>query len=227
MNRKFQDVQWIFFDLGNTLIDDRAALRAYLRAISVQAWSCGLRVCPNQLERSLATRLATYSANPWEDALLESRGDRELIRDILRRVTYPVHLERPAADAKPLLSSLHEAGYQLGVIANQSPGTEDRLARFGLLSRLSICLSSSELGISKPDDRIFRLAEETAQVPAQFILMIGDRIDFDVRPARKRGWKTIRVAKGITRGQRVRVNLDRADISCSSLTRVSRALFDE
>jgi FMN phosphatase YigB (HAD superfamily) len=31
-------------------------------------------------------------------------------------------------------------------------------------------------------------------------VMIGDRLDNDIRPARLRGWKTIRVAQGFAAG---------------------------
>jgi putative hydrolase of the HAD superfamily len=70
---------------------------------------------------------------------------------------YPKELEQPYEGAEPALQAL-ALRYRIGVIANQSAGTKARLTRWGLMPFISICLSSAEIGLEKPDPAIFRLA---------------------------------------------------------------------
>ena len=61
---------------------------------------------------------------------------------------------------------------------------------------ISNCLCSFELGLEKPDPAIFQLALERARCSPSQAVMIGDRLDNDIRPARLLGWKTIRIMQG-------------------------------
>src|SRR5205823_14564478 len=91
--------------------------------------------------------------------------------------------------------------YKLGVITNQSVGSTERLTRWGLMPLISTCLCSFELRLEKPDPAIFTLALERAGCAPSEAVMIGDRLDNDIRPARQLGWKTVRVAQGFARFQ--------------------------
>jgi HAD superfamily hydrolase (TIGR01549 family) len=108
---------------------------------------------------------------------------------------YPKELEEPYQGAERILQALSQR-YRIGVIANQSGGTEARLTRWGLMPFISICLSSTETGLEKPDLAIFRLALAQARSGPRYAVMIGDRLDNDSRPARLLGWKTIRILQG-------------------------------
>jgi HAD superfamily hydrolase (TIGR01509 family) len=107
--------------------------------------------------------------------------------------------------------------YKIGVIANQSVSSTDRLSKWGLMPWISICLCSFELGLEKPDPAIFELALERVRCSASQAVMIGDRIDNDIRPARLLGWKTIRIAQGFARFQSPRDGLDEADLTLANL----------
>jgi FMN phosphatase YigB (HAD superfamily) len=103
------------------------------------------------------------------------------------------------------------------VIANQSAGTWERLERYDLTPFLSLCLSSTELGLQKPDPAIFQLALEQAQCEPCQAVMIGDRIDNDIQPARLLGWRTIRVLQGFTKVQMPRTSAEEPDFTVSNL----------
>ena len=47
--------------------------------------------------------------------------------------------------------------------------------------------------------------------------MIGDRLDNDIRPARLRGWKTVRILQGFARFQSPRDQFDEADATVAEL----------
>ena len=100
-------------------------------------------------------------------------------------------------DCEETLRALCDRGYRLGIIANQKPGAKDRLDAWGLGRYFSVIASSAELGVSKPDKEIFWQALSMADCRPENAVMVGDRLDNDIRPAKELGMKTIRIRKGI------------------------------
>ena len=86
--------------------------------------------------------------------------------------------------------------YKIGIIANQNPGSRERLEKMGLLKYIDIVVASAEEGVAKPDLRIFRIALERAACKPEEAVMVGDRIDNDIIPAKKIGMKTVWIRKG-------------------------------
>lgn len=213
----FAHVRWIFFDLGNTLVDESRARPNLLAQLARRLRKEGVSVVPRQLARSLKVAFADFEADPWHAALGKHLPCPAATRRILDETPYPKHLEQPYAFTLPLVTHLAAAGFRLGVIANQSRGTKARLRASGLSRYFSCCLASAEVGFAKPDMRIFRLAQEHAGCFGDALMMIGDRLDNDIRPARELGWSTIRILRGLARNQRPRDFLDRPDWSCSFL----------
>ena len=62
--------------------------------------------------------------------------------------------------------------------------TEARLESYGLNPFISLWVSSVEIGLEKPDLAIFQGALKQAQCAPHQALMIGDRVDNDIRPAK-------------------------------------------
>ena len=63
---------------------------------------------------------------------------------------------------------------------------------------ISVVAASAELGVAKPDKRIFQYALETAGCFAGNAVMIGDRLDNDIYPAIEMGMKTVWVRQGFS-----------------------------
>lgn len=57
-------------------------------------------------------------------------------------------------------------------------------------------MASAEAGCAKPDLRIFTMALDKAGCEARDAIMVGDRLDNDIVPAKKLGMKTIWVRQG-------------------------------
>ena len=122
-------------------------------------------------------------------------GDR-----ISARIAWRKDLEKPYPEAVRVISALSKR-YSIGIIANQPPGTEARLVKWGLLRFVSLCIASAEVRLSKPDLAIFKLAMREAGCEPEQAVMIGDRIDNDIASAKCLGWKTIRIKQGLSQGQ--------------------------
>jgi FMN phosphatase YigB (HAD superfamily) len=145
--------------------------------------------------------------------------DLEIRMLVAAEAPYPREMEVPSDGAIEVLHLL-ASRYKIGVIANQSPGSEERLTRWGLMRFVSICTASAEVGLEKPDPAIFDLALREAGCGASDAVMIGDRLDNDIRPARSLGWKTVRVLQGPGRFQVPRDHLDEPDHTVPDLRSV-------
>ena len=211
-----EPVRWVFFDLGCTLIDESAALNDAHRQLIGALATRGVMTSEADLERALKPAWESYKPSPIVHVLSELTGSREEARAALRDIQYDKSLEKPYPETEALLAALADK-VQLGVIANQSPGTEARLRAYGLYDYFQICLASAEEGVAKPKPDLFHRALERANCAPEDALMVGDRIDNDVRPAKILGWRTMRVLQGHGRHQSPRDDDDHADHTIESI----------
>lgn len=98
-------------------------------------------------------------------------------------------------DAIPCLEQLSKK-YKIGVIANQALGTVERLQQHGIQQFIDLVIASAEEGVAKPDPRIYQIALERSGCKPENAVMIGDRIDNDIEPAKRMGMKTIWIKQG-------------------------------
>ncbi|MDE7233699.1 MAG: HAD family hydrolase [Ruminiclostridium sp.] len=176
-----KNIKWLFFDLGSTLIDESECAEYRIRELLKQSNSPSREV----LER----RMKEYSSQnrlPYKDTAKEFG---------LETIKWPHHLEKIYECVPEVLEKLKKK-YQLGVIANQSFGTEERLTEYGIRHYFDVIASSAEEGISKPDLRIFEIALAKAKCVPDEACMIGDRLDNDIDPASRLGMSTVWVKQG-------------------------------
>ena len=169
-------IKWIFFDLGSTLIDESECLEYRIKELLKQPNSPSREVLEQRM-----IELASQNRLPYKDAAAEFG---------LETAKWPKHLEKMYEGVPELLGKLADK-YRLGIIANQSMGTEQRLVNYGIRQYFDIIMSSAEVGISKPDLEIFKIALDKAGCIPENAYMIGDRLDNDIEPAAKIGMHTI------------------------------------
>ena len=86
--------------------------------------------------------------------------------------------------------------YRLGLIANQQSAVREAIRRDGIEPDIEVWAISEDLGFDKPDPRLFRHALDAAAADPERTVMCGDRLDYDVRPARAIGMRTVWVLRG-------------------------------
>ncbi|MBR6412600.1 MAG: HAD family hydrolase [Alphaproteobacteria bacterium] len=176
-----KNINWIFFDLGSTIIDET---KADLHRI--QEMTAGTNVT---VERYYEKRLEFFRQG--------LSGDKEATA-FFGLIKTPWHNEDETLfpDAVATLTELKHRGLKLGVIANQNTGMRERLKNWNLLKYFDVMAISSELGMEKPDPEMFKWALKQANCPAQNAAIVGDRLDNDIVPANQIGMYTIRVLRG-------------------------------
>lgn len=177
---KFADIQWLFFDIGSTLVDESKAYEHRIRD-TIKNSDISYEQCCNTM-----THFAKQGLNAYNEAV-------HLFG--LNRTPWHSEDEFVYPETVSVLDALSKR-YKIGIIANQLPGTQERLNKMRIGEYICLTVSSAEAGIAKPDPAIFRLALERADCAAKNAVMIGDRLDNDIIPAKQLGMHTIWVRQG-------------------------------
>lgn len=224
MALELSGVRWLFFDIGYTLINEDPAAMGRLGQVSDSLAQRGVEASPDELRSALESASSRFDPNPFRSLLLAFTDDEDVIAHVRSSGRYPKELELPYPQAEPLLENLARQ-YKLGIIANQPAGTAERLEGFGLAHYFDICMSSGDVGMEKPDAAIFHMALEQAGCVPAAAVMIGDRLDNDVRPAKALGFRTVRVLQGPHRFQQPREDAEMPDATVADLDELA-TIFD-
>jgi putative hydrolase of the HAD superfamily len=97
----------------------------------------------------------------------------------------------PFEGVKEVLAELKKRSIGLGVISNWDQTARDILSATGLIDFFDHLIISSEVGCVKPDNRIFEIALQRAEVSAGNCIYIGDNYYDDALGSRKVGMKAL------------------------------------
>ena len=148
------------------------------------------------------------------------KGDLEVMQLYgLPKLKWYKEDEELYADTVYVLERLSKK-YKIGVIANQSLGTAERLEQKGILKYIDLVIASAEEGVSKPDRRIFDIALSRAHCKPKNAVMIGDRVDNDIVPGKRIGMKTIWIKQGFGKYWSIRNQEEQADYEVNNLTKL-------
>ena len=193
-------IKWVFVDFGYTLVDEDGAVENRIVQIQGVLEDSGISVTCEEIRTILEEAAARQARSPISRAIARLTNSEELRGRLRAEAIWRRDLEKPYPEAARVLAALSER-YRIGIIANQPPGTVARLEMWGFSKFVSLCLPSAELGLSKPDLRMFELAMKRSGCEPEHAVMVGDRIDNDITPAKSLGWKTIRIKQGLSQGQ--------------------------
>ncbi|MGN7453643.1 HAD family hydrolase [Paenibacillus pasadenensis] len=196
MDNTTHPLKWIFFDVGETLVDESEPIEDITRQLIAAAGRRGIAVRREQVRELWMEAHRRFSPFPMADILQELFPDGELRRAIWSEMKYRKELDRPFPDALGILKRLRR-DYRIGIIANQSAGTADRLRSYGLLEHIDEVFASAELGLAKPDPKLYEYALQATGCPPERSLMVGDRIDNDIVPAKHLGMRAVWVRQGL------------------------------
>lgn len=132
--------------------------------------------------------------------------------------------ERLYPETEKILCYLRERGYILGVIANQGLDTEKRLEAWGIQKYFDSITASAEEGIAKPDPEMFLRALRKSGGSAESSVMIGDRLDNDIAPAKSLGMKTVWLKQGFAVYSSPTCSEEQPDYTISDLVELKNLL---
>lgn len=190
------DIKWLFFDIGSTLVDETEAYDHRAR----------------EMIENTSITFEDFDQKRIELAKQGFDGNSEAIKHFgLNKTPWHTEDEVLFAYSYEVIAALKARGYKLGIIANQVSGAAERLEAFGLLKHFDVVVTSAEFGVAKPDKSIFINALELAECQPGNAVMIGDRLDNDIIPAKSLGMKTVWFRSGLTVYQSVDLGKKVAD----------------
>ena len=203
------NIKWIFFDVGSTLVDETEAYNHRAREMI-----SGTGITFKEFD-DIRIALAKLGLD-GNSAAIKYFG--------LTKTPWHSEDELPYSDTQSTLAALVDKGYKLGIIANQKLGTKERLDSWGLRQYFDVIATSAEIGYAKPDKEIFEKAFELAKCTAAESMMVGDRLDNDIIPAKSLGMKTVWIKNGLAQHQNIELGEGVADYQIHSLSEILQIL---
>lgn len=197
MSKKLNNsgIQWVFFDIGDVIVNEDKLwfniyqqLQRFLRVHGISLTFDEILACREDLilghadETPHLTIAKMYLSNTDYQKL-----HRELHQYYRERLSRDLILIPGMEDMLRQLSGQ----YALGLIADAPKEMLDFLRRKRLLGLFKIQAVSCVLKVSQPRKKIFEWAVNQAACSFENTVMVGDRIDQDILPARRLDMLTV------------------------------------
>lgn len=115
--------------------------------------------------------------------------------------------------------------FKLGIAGQYGKEILDILESNSILDCFEYHLTQDDFSVTKPDPRYYEQITKAIGVNPEQCIMVGDRIDKDVIPAKELGMKTIRVRVGLHRNQEPRIPSEIPDAELKSVRGLSEAVL--
>jgi HAD superfamily hydrolase (TIGR01549 family) len=220
----------VLFDIGGPIDLEFAWESAVDGAIAMACRMEGISVDQAAIDEASEAAVASFAPDAYVH-MVETLcgGDPRAAERIRQRVRAMVgNLEvfqlRPEIDT--LLHRLRERGLALGIVANQPEAARARLGRAGIGGLFDHHGLSGVTGLRKPDPQAFLAAAEALGVAPAECIMVGDRIDNDIVPAKALGMAAIQLRGGRHRRQRPRTAAEEPDAVVTDVPELEAAILD-
>jgi HAD superfamily hydrolase (TIGR01509 family) len=187
-------LRWVFLDVGNVLMNDDPAMALLYRELHRGLCSQGYRISFRDLLAEREELIRTRGPEHWAVLGRKYLGEEGQYR-LMHRCASRMRADYMASHA--LIPGMDAAvrrladRFALGVVANQLKEVSNALDQIGLGRYIRVRAISEAVGIRKPDPALYLWALDRAGCEPREAVMIGDRSDNDIAPARAVGMWTI------------------------------------
>ena len=194
----------VLFDAGGTLVHaDLRFIHKLLRQAGITATPQVIRraecVSKQAIDRRMKAAVADTDdtrRQPYFAAMLEHLGiQQEQAADLLRRIDAEHQHENLWRLMRPstpqILHELCSRGLALGVVSNSDGRIFSVLDRCGLAQFFQVIVDSHEVGIEKPDPRIFQVALNKTNAQPEQAFYVGDIYSIDIVGAERTGMQSV------------------------------------
>lgn len=195
-------IKAVLLDIGGTILNDESVNDALLHKewqilveegclIPYKNFKNTLVKCILSYQEGLIKPLAwSYTQPSIETYNRVVKKTYSCIPDILKSFKYELY-----KNVENVIESLSHR-YYLALAGNAPHYIKEVLNDLGILKYFTYTSVSEDISISKPDIRFFLHYIKELGIDPENIIMIGDRLDNDIIPAKRLGIKTIQIKKG-------------------------------
>ena len=184
------DIKFIYFDVGGVVILDFSKTNKWQKMTQALGVNESNRKRFDEIFNKFEPKICVSkkSLDEFVEIMKSELGmslpaDYSMLDDFVDRFEANLSLH-------PILNKLAE-NYQLGLLTNMYPNMLDRIKKRGILPPIEwdIIIDSSIEGVRKPQDEIYKLAEDKSGLEGSKILFI-ENSTMHVEAAKKHGWQT-------------------------------------
>ncbi len=225
-------VRAVLFDVGGPIDREEMLERLIDAHIREALASLGIAVTDEQYADANRWAVESFAPNAYaaiiwrlagaDPALSAQAYDEGAGRDVERQTARGgIELRGGIPE---LLAKLQDRGLKLGLAANQHANVVARLEACGIVRYFDYLGVSGSHGLRKPDTRLFVHACEGLAVAPEECVMVGDRIDNDMAPARMLGMRTVLFRTGRHIEQQPRSWEEQPDVEVRTVGELTQAV---
>jgi FMN phosphatase YigB (HAD superfamily) len=187
---RLNGVRGVVFDLDDTLLDQKAWMVSKLEL----TWQEERAILPGRtlfLSTALQIIEEGNRAHLFDALCLKlDLGNAVRLRLIgIYRKVRPT--DRPLyGDVRHTLDRLRCLGYRIGVLTDNPPASQrQKLDVCGLLPLIDALVLTEELGVQKPDPKVFEECARLLDLPPEQLVMVGDNLFRDMKGSFDAGYR--------------------------------------
>ncbi len=182
------------FDLDNTLVDRTVAFGLALPRLAEHYGLDPDEVVPFMIETD---QDGGVGWEVWMTRTIE-RFDIDTTADEMAATFRPHYLAcyQVEPEVRDGLHRLKQKGWQIGVVTNGPPSQSEKVTGTGLDRVVDGWVVSEEVGVRKPDRRIFEIAADHCSSSLDGGWMVGDSAPADMVGARNAGLRSVWLHRG-------------------------------
>lgn len=204
--------------------------KEFLRAAKDILKQAGITLADEEFDKAIKKFVLSFAPSFTESFVQHFTGNDikkcsevvDAIRKHLRNWSKD-HPQKLNPGMKILIQSFSNT-YKLGLAGNQPSAVKNLLEEYGILRFFTTTEVSEDIGVSKPDPKFFENILKKLGVHARETIMIGDRLDNDIIPAKKLGMRAILVKVGLFTILEPRTPGEIPDATVFSTTELSAAI---
>jgi len=193
----------VFFDFGGTLMDAASDKRAHVEIAEKVKKRYSLKQSLDEIAREFDHILFAYSPERARKWVKSERIIAEFFRRLvgeqldtqwLWETYFDAHRRhcRLFPDAKPTIEEIKELGLHTGIISDiDDEYFSFQTRQFSMDGMFDSITTSEEVGVGKPNPRIFEVALAKARCASRETVYVGDSFEKDIVGAKKAGMHTI------------------------------------
>lgn len=220
----------VLFDVGGPLDLEFAWESAVDGAIAMACGMEGIRVDQAAVDEASEAAVAAFAPDAYVHMVETLCGGDpptiERVRHRMRAMLGNLEVFQLRPEIEGLLRRLRDRGLALGIVANQPGSARARLDRAGIGDLFEQHGLSGVTGLRKPDRQAFLAAAGALGVAPAECIMVGDRIDNDIVPAKALGMAAIQLRGGRHRRQRPRAPSEEPDAVVTDVPELEAAILD-
>lgn len=181
----------ILFDIGGPILPEEKLYTGMLQSALKALREGGVDVSDEEFDAAVRTCILSFVPGLPKPLVWHfTKPNLELYSQIVSRVEWYRGPREIRAGIRELLEELVQS-HKLALAANARSAIRDVLAEHDVLKYFTSVQVSGDLPFSKPDPRFFESILSGSGARPEDTIMIGDRLDNDIIPAKLLGFQTI------------------------------------